>query len=95
VARQLNRGSEVVVLLLWGKLLQPVLESVWGRTICNRLGPSREVSPSRGAMGQSNRLHLRPSPLPRSSGPVRDGSTTEIKLLPLLLLLLLPMMMQN
>jgi len=46
-------------------------------------------------MGQSNRLQLRPSPLPRSSEPVRDGSTTEIKLLPLLLLLLLPMMMQN
>ena len=39
---------------------------------------SWEVSPSHGGMGQSKRLPLRPSPLPWSSGPVRDGSTMEI-----------------
>ena len=48
-------------------------------SVISRTSASREVSPSRSAMGQSKRLQLRPSSL-------LDRSTTEIKLLLLLLL---------
>jgi len=94
-AGQLNRGREVVVLLLWDIPAASAPECGGAAPHLRQTGsneesmmwyaarrrkwplPSRAVSPSRRAIGRSNRVQLRPSPLPRSSGPVRDGSTSE------------------